>query len=383
MKECVKCGIQYEDFFTFCRKCGGPLLTIQDSTIGNETEDTSRQKDDVRAPQSSPTQDEETARQCTLCGTFNLIDTYFCKKCGQPFQETVEEEKASKTEEGKASSGPDDSSNQPETNESAVSDAPSQPQPLPKPYLVRNIVIGASIAICVAIIIYILLPTGQAEISVSTKPSAAYLIIDKQARGQTPTAGIILNSGSHHIIIEKDGYLAEELDFSLKPREKKNLVISLKRDMSSSGKGIVKSPGETPEPANKPAPGGSDSEVLGFIEQYFKDTSNKNIDLILSHYGEEVDYFSKGIVDKRFIKKDKELYLRRWTAIKYTIEGQPETRDGSKVNSKIVKFNSTFLVSSAKQTITGTAENTWTLEKINNEWRIVREKQRVLNREKN
>ena len=156
------------------------------------------------------------------------------------------------------------------------------------------------------------MPTENPQISVSSKPSGASLIIDGENRGQTPKAGIPVRSGTHHLFLEKKGYTAEQ-DVVVKSGEKEEfLLVTLRKNRppvdDSSGLNIVTNQNKEPSPANPPV----GPELIGFVEQYFKDTEGRNIGLVLSHYSEQVDYFSKGVVRKDFIRKDKELYFKRW-----------------------------------------------------------------------
>lgn len=133
---------------------------------------------------------------------------------------------------------------------------------------------------------------------------------------------------------------------------------------------------------NQPVVSNQYREIPGFVERYFKDTENRNIDLVLSHYGEQVDYFAKGVVGKDFIRKDKQSYFKRWTTIVNTLDGQPQIQETSQDNIRVVRFASEFSVKNEKQCITGRADNTWTLRSENNQWKIIGEQQQVLSRDK-
>lgn len=122
-------------------------------------------------------------------------------------------------------------------------------------------------------------------------------------------------------------------------------------------------------------------EISSFIKQYYTDTGTREFSLISPYYADQVDYYSKGFVSKDFIKQDKEIFFKRWTTIKYEIEGEPEVSEASGYGTKTVRFASTFLVSNQSKSIAGKAETTWTLKHENSGWKIIAEQQRVLSRE--
>jgi hypothetical protein len=96
-------------------------------------------------------------------------------------------------------------------------------------HLLRNAIVGVLIAACLFIGYKIISkPKEKAQLSVSTSPSGASLTIDGQSIGRTPKTGISVDSGSHHILVEK-GSLRAEQDISVGPGEKKNLVVTLQK----------------------------------------------------------------------------------------------------------------------------------------------------------
>jgi membrane-bound lytic murein transglycosylase B len=111
-------------------------------------------------------------------------------------------------------------------------------------HLWRNALVGILVAACLVIGYKIISrPKEKAQISISTSPSGASLTIDGQNKGQTPTTGMSVNSGTHHIVVEKNGYLRTEQDISLGPGEKKSLVVTLeKKSVDSAEMNIITTP---------------------------------------------------------------------------------------------------------------------------------------------
>lgn len=68
MKQCLTCKIEYDDLFTFCRKCGGPLSQID--FVATEKE-------------------AAATRDCPSCQKANELHHVFCKYCGKSMTEEV------------------------------------------------------------------------------------------------------------------------------------------------------------------------------------------------------------------------------------------------------------------------------------------------------
>lgn len=122
-------------------------------------------------------------------------------------------------------------------------------------------------------------------------------------------------------------------------------------------------------------------EALQFLIDYFSFTRVGNLERVLSCYAEQVDYFSKGFVGKDFIRKDKEAYFRFFPTINYYLDGDVAFRFLDSTGQAELRFTYTFLTENSKQTITGKADNTWKIDKINNQLKIVGEQQNVTSRD--
>jgi len=108
---------------------------------------------------------------------------------------------------------------------------------------------------------------------------------------------------------------------------------------------------------------------------------SKDIERSLACYGEQVDYYTRGTVNKDFIRKDKSYYLRNWDKISASIDGDIVIIVIDQPDLRIAKFNSRFHVENAKNTVSGRAENIWKIQKVGNELKIVDEKQKIIERD--
>jgi hypothetical protein len=262
----------------------------------------------------------------------------------------------------------------------------------PQAHLARYMVVGAAIAICLVVLYKWIAPNPapsekpasrqMATLSVDTSPSGAFLKIDGKDRGLTPQDGMKVAPGKHHIVMKKEGFVKIDEYTSLESGEKKSFSRSLEKMQQPSEVGPEPAKAEKVSPKEPDLPISADDKISGFIQRYYKDTEARNVNVILSYYGERVDYYSKSAAGKDFIRKDKEAYFKRWTTVVHTVEGQPEIMKGPDDTTRVVRFSSHFLVKNDKKSITGRADNKWTLKYVNNGWKIIGEQQHVLNRDK-
>ena len=142
---------------------------------------------------------------------------------------------------------------------------------------------------------------------------------------------------------------------------------------------------EPPPDPPKPIPPTSSTitraEVTSFVHNCIEAAQNKDMERSLGCYGEQVDYYFKGTVNKDFIRTDKGYYFRNWDKIKSTIEGDIVLIVIDQPDLKIAKFNSRFFVENSKNTVSGRAENVWKIQRIGNELKIVDEKQKIIERD--
>jgi hypothetical protein len=139
-------------------------------------------------------------------------------------------------------------------------------------------------------------------------------------------------------------------------------------------------PPDQPKPFLPGSPLITRAEVVNFVNNCIDAAQTKDIERSLACYGEQVDYYSKGTVNKEFIRRDKGYYFRNWDKINSSIDGDIVLIVIDQPDLKIAKFNSRFSVENAKNTASGRAENIWKIQKVGNELKIVDEKQRIIER---
>lgn len=140
-------------------------------------------------------------------------------------------------------------------------------------------------------------------------------------------------------------------------------------------------PPDQPKPFLPGSPLITRAEVVNFVRDCIDAAQKKDIERSLACYGEQVDYYSKGAVNKDFIRRDKGYYFRNWDRITSSIDGDIVLIVIDQPDLKIAKFNSRFFVENAKNTVSGRAENIWKIQKIGNELKIVDEKQKIIERD--
>ncbi len=135
----------------------------------------------------------------------------------------------------------------------------------------------------------------------------------------------------------------------------------------------------------RPAPSGSAAitraELVNFVHYCIEVMQSKDIEHALECYGDQVDYDSKGMVNKDFIRRDKGYYFRNWDTVRSSIDGDVVLIVIDQPDLRIAKFNSRFYVQNSKNTVSGRAENVWKVQKIGNELKIVDEKQKIIERD--
>lgn len=127
----------------------------------------------------------------------------------------------------------------------------------------------------------------------------------------------------------------------------------------------------------------NDDNLSTFLDHFIRHGNRCNLDTLLSLYDEYVDYYEKGDVNKNFIQKDKENYCKRWSKIDNTLIGKTKAIDFAE-NVKVIVYDIHYQVfsSSRKEGISGTARNALAIERALRGWKVIGEKQRVLNRER-
>lgn len=122
-------------------------------------------------------------------------------------------------------------------------------------------------------------------------------------------------------------------------------------------------------------------EVVSLVRRILALTTQKDLKAMLSYYAERVDYYDRGMVDVEYIRKDLGYYFRNWDTISSRLDGDVVVIVTDQHDTRIVKFVSTFFVRNARKSISGKTENIWKIQRINNQLKIVDEKQRTLTAE--
>lgn len=125
----------------------------------------------------------------------------------------------------------------------------------------------------------------------------------------------------------------------------------------------------------------SKTDIVSFIYRCMDAVQDKDLNRSLACYADEVDYYSKGLVNRDFIRKDKGYYFRNWDRISASVEGDVVVIIIDQPDLRIAKFISTFEVENSKGTVRGKAENVWKIQRFAQGLKIVDEKQRILARE--
>lgn len=127
-------------------------------------------------------------------------------------------------------------------------------------------------------------------------------------------------------------------------------------------------------------PAGRD-EVLRLIGRFLRANNSKDMDSVLSCYGRKVEYYDSGLVDREFIRRDKTLYFSSWDKIDFSLDSDVTFIVTDQQDIRIAKFEANFLVANRSRSINGRVENVWKIKRINQELKIVGERQRILVRQ--
>jgi hypothetical protein len=158
----------------------------------------------------------------------------------------------------------------------------------------------------------------------------------------------------------------EESDTQARPEEQPADKLAAVRDDAPAAPGI--------SPISRREANAFVQKVLGF-------TARKDMEGVLGAYGDQVDYYDRGKVARDYIRKDLTFYFRNWDKIRCSLDDAVEMMDTDAEDMKLLKFTSSFYVENGKKYIMGTTANTWKIQRVGNDLKIVDEKQRVLNSE--
>lgn len=126
----------------------------------------------------------------------------------------------------------------------------------------------------------------------------------------------------------------------------------------------------------------SASDAQQFVQTYLMTLSRCNPSDIALMYGDTVDYFDKGLVTRQFILGDKRAYCQRWPEVSFTLTGPIKVIETGDEDS-IVTFTTHFSVRSpSRGPISGRAQSTLKMRRLQGDIKILDEKQAVLARKK-
>lgn len=122
-------------------------------------------------------------------------------------------------------------------------------------------------------------------------------------------------------------------------------------------------------------------EVLRLVNRCLKANNSKDMDNALACYGNRVEYYDSGLVDRDFIRKDKIIYFSNWERIDFALDSDVTLIVTDQQDIRIAKFETAFAVANKNKAIRGRVENIWKIKRINDELKIVGERQRILVRQ--
>jgi hypothetical protein len=119
-------------------------------------------------------------------------------------------------------------------------------------------------------------------------------------------------------------------------------------------------------------------DALMLVEHMLHLTSRKSLDSILYYYADSVNYYARGDVAKDYIRRDLGYYFKNWDRIRSSLEGDIQLIDTSRPDIKVVRFQSSYEVENATRSVSGTADNTWKVQRTRTGLKVIDQKQSVL-----
>lgn len=119
-------------------------------------------------------------------------------------------------------------------------------------------------------------------------------------------------------------------------------------------------------------------DVLMLVEHILHLTSKKSLDSILYYYADSVSYYARGDVSRDYIRRDLGYYFRNWDRVRCALEGDVQLLETSRPDVKVVRFLSSYTVQNAQRSVSGTADNTWKVQRTRTGLKVVDQKQTVL-----
>jgi S1-C subfamily serine protease len=122
-----------------------------------------------------------------------------------------------------------------------------------------------------------------------------------------------------------------------------------------------------------------------FVKMALRASEQHDIDTIMSTYADKVVYLDYGVVDKAFIRKDLESYLKRWPVTKIQLNSAVQVLDTKNADEKRVLFSYDFHATAPDRgaTSVGSASNEWWVWETEGTLKVFGEKENVTRRQKN
>ena len=116
-------------------------------------------------------------------------------------------------------------------------------------------------------------------------------------------------------------------------------------------------PAVTPAQVAKDSPLITPQEVARFASDYFTAMSSNDIKRQLKFYGDKVDYYQNGQIDRRIIEQTLRRYHARWPTRRYQMAGPIRFSNVTPRGEIVMIFPVTFTLRDGTRTVRGATDN--------------------------